>query len=234
MQIFETSIIYLILGAVVATAMVLRSEQRNQLQRIGLFLMVLLFWPCFAPLLLGGRTAPPEPPRVDTPLDSRVAAIQTSLLTALSKLQGVAEEALAPEMARVRGLSSSITAMEQRLVEMDRLLGAPEFDRSATEAALAALTQRGLAEADPRVQSVRARLRNIERLQAMRVHTLENLERVILKLEEMSSQLRLLEFADRPDTEVVGLIKDIAETVEGVAEGLLAPEATTVPLSEGA
>src|SRR4051794_19764936 len=109
MQIFETSVIYLILGAVVASAMVLRSEQREHLHRIGLFLLALLFWPCFAPLLLGGRPAPTEPPRGDTPLDSRVAAIQTSLLTALTKLQGVAEEVLAPEIARVRGLSSSIT-----------------------------------------------------------------------------------------------------------------------------
>jgi hypothetical protein len=160
-------------------------------------------------------------------LPARVGAIQAQLLTGLGGLRGVAEEILAPELARVRGLDGALAQMEQRLTEMDALLATPEFDPAAAQAALAALEARGVAEDDPRRQSLRARLRNIERLRGMRTRTSEDLERVVLKLEEMGSQLQLLRFAGGSDADAVRLLKDIAASVEEVTEGLLAapPEA---------
>jgi len=58
----------------------------------------------------------------------------------------------------------------------------------------------------------------------MRGRTSDDIERVVLKLEELSSQLRLLAFAGRVDADVVRMIKEIAESVEDVTEGLLAEE----------
>jgi hypothetical protein len=55
----------------------------------------------------------------------------------------------------------------------------------------------------------------------MRNRTGDDLERIVLRLEEMSSQLRLLEFAGRSDAEVVQAIKEIADSVQEVTEGLL-------------
>src|SRR5207237_259959 len=82
---------------------------------------------------------------------------------------------------------------------IDTLLGTEEFDLSAAREALQRLSARGIPESDPRHQSVGVRVRNIERLQGIRDRTLEDLERIALKLEEMSSRLKLLRFAGRPD-----------------------------------
>jgi hypothetical protein len=234
-----TAVVYLILGGVVAVAVLLRDEQPGLIRRSGTFVMALLFWPFFAPLLLGGTHRHRE---MSTPngasnsssagsmassgaLGQRVQALQAQLLSGLEGLSDVAESVLAPEVARVRGLTGAVTQMERRLVEMDALLRTAEFDREAALAAVAALTTRNVAESDSRLQSVRARLRNIDRLMAMRTQTAESLERVMLKLEEMSSQLKLLRFANHADGDVVRLLKDLAESVEEVTEGLLAQNA---------
>jgi hypothetical protein len=112
--------------------------------------------------------------------------------------------------------------MEGRLREMDTLLGSPEFDADRAETVLRGLEGRGYAEDDPRVQSVRARRRNIEQLRQMRDRAGQDLERALLKMEEMRSQVLLLRFANRPETELVDLIRDIAATVEGLTEGMMA------------
>ncbi len=217
MGIRETVLIYLILGAVVAVALVIRAEQAAFPQRLGLMLGGLVFWPLFASVLLGS-----EAPRRDPADSSRLARVQQSLLDGLERLRGLAEEVLAPEIARVRGLADAVHAMEHRLTEMEQILATPEMDRRAAESALTALSARGVPEGDPRLQSVAARLRNIDRLRAMRARTSDDIERVLLKMEEMSTQLRLLAFAGRPDAEVVEAIKDIAASVDGIAEGLIA------------
>jgi hypothetical protein len=140
----------------------------------------------------------------------------------LTSLDGVAREVLEKEVARVQKLTGSLTGMEQRLREMDALLAAPEFDAARAEAALRELEARGSGEEDPRLQSLRARRRNIEQLRRMRDRTGQDLERALLKMEEMHSQVLLLRFANRPETELVELVKDISATVEGLSEGLMA------------
>ena len=213
-----TGLLYALLGIAAGLALALRARRRQVL----LFFAGLFFWPVFAPFLLSPgrererRAAPAQ--------DARVQAAQDRILHALSRLGGLAEEVLAPEVARVRGLAGALGAMSRRIAEMDELLSGPELNEPATRALLQDLSERGVPEKDPRQQSVRARLRNIERLRAMRDRTREDLERVLFKLEEMSTQLHLLKFAGRPENEVVRAIKDIAESIEGITEGLLAEE----------
>ena len=225
-----TCVVYLLIGLAVGVALLLRSEEHSLLNQLSVALGGVLFWPFFAPLLLAGPAIPMDARRSRAPGGSHFAAVQQSLLTAMSGLKGVAEEVLAPELARVRGLADSVTAMEHRLEEMSRLLDTPEFDGKAAAAALEGLVARGLGDQDPRVQSVKARLRNIDRLQSMRTRTSDDIERVVLKLEELSSQLRLLAFAGRVDADIVRVIKEIAESVSDVTEGLLADE---VPVAIG-
>ena len=218
-----TCIVYGIVGLVVAAALLLREESPGALRAVFLFASGVVFWPLYAPFLLGERTAQPTRTVSEAGgLLPRIRSAEERLLAALSKVSGVAEEVLAPEVARVRGLASSLVAMAKRLEEMDEMLATPEFSAAAAESALADLQGRGKGEDDARVQSVRARLRNVDRLAGMRGRTCEDLERALLKMEEMSSQMLLLKFAGRPDDEVVRLMKDIARSVEEVTEGLLA------------
>ncbi|XXF80358.1 hypothetical protein P2318_11565 [Myxococcaceae bacterium GXIMD 01537] len=216
MGIVETCVIYLLLGSVVAVALVLRAEGQGAGARCLTFVTGLVFWPVFAPFLLSpGRAQAaslPVPP---------ARAVQARLLSALGRVEGLAADVLRPEVARLRGLVDAMGRMEARVGEMDGLLSTPEFDRAVAEAQLEALSRRGLGAEDGRVQSVQARLRNVERLVAMRERTAADLERVVLQLEEMGSRLQLLKFAGRPDAELVALLQSVASSVEEVTEGLL-------------
>ena len=105
---------------------------------------------------------------------------------------------------------------------MDRLLTSPEFDATKARARLAELRGQGLGDDDPRVGSLRMRVRNIDRLTALRDRTAELLERTLLKMEELNSHVLLLRFAENPEREVAGLMRDLAASVDGLTEGLAA------------
>jgi hypothetical protein len=224
MGVLETGIIYGLIGLAVATALVLRSAEAGAPERVALFALGTCFWPLYAPGLLGSaksKEAGHGPAPDAGALSERMQAAQAKLLEALGQLDGVAQ-AVAPEVTRVRLVTGQVAAMEQRVREIDALLGTEEFDLGAAREALQRIAARGIPESDPRHQSIHVRVRNIERLQAIRDRTLEDLERIALKLEEMSSRLKLLRFAGRPDAEVVQLFKEVADSVEDVTEGLLA------------
>jgi hypothetical protein len=223
MGLVGTTIIYALLGLVVAAATALGEGRPRAGRIIFLFTVGALFWPLFAPVLLGGKSA--QGTKSDTGVggDARIRAAETDMLAALAKVKGgVAGEAMAPEAAKVRDLVSGLRALAARLVEIEEALSAPGLATAAIEAQLADLLARGGAESDPRAQSLRARLRNIERLRALRSRTAEDLERSLFKMEEITSQMLLLKFAGRPEAEVAELIDGIADRVEGVNEALFA------------
>ncbi|WP_224246387.1 hypothetical protein [Hyalangium gracile] len=215
MGVVETCILYLLLGGVVAVALVLRAEGKGAGVRVVTFVAGVFFWPVFAPFLLA-------PARPAAPVAQPARAAQSRLLAAVGQVEGLAADVLRPEVARLRGLVEAVGKMEARVAEMDALLATPEFDRAAASRQLEALSRRGLPPEDARVQSVQARLKNMERLGAMRERTSADLERVVLQLEEMGSRLQLLKFAGRPDAELVELLQSVASSVEEVTEGLLA------------
>jgi hypothetical protein len=225
MSALGTLVIYVILGLVVAVATALRDGRPAPARLAFLFTAGVAFWPLLAPSLFGGA-APPAPSAAASPdgaFEPRIQAAEDQILAALAKVKGgVAAGALAPEAARVRHLAGSLRALATRLGEIDETLGAPELDAPKLEARLADLAARGAAEGDARAASLRARLRSVERLRALRARTHDDLERALFKMEEITSQMLLLKFAGRPDTEVAGLIDEIAEGVEVVAEALFA------------
>jgi hypothetical protein len=223
MGILGTALIYGIIGLVVAVAMALQRVRTPRGRRVVLFVAAALFWPLFAPLLLAGRdppagpVGPPRSPKSD--LERRVEQTQARLLSAMARLDGAAELALTSEVDRVRALGGALLGMANRVAEIETLLASPELDRVAAESRLNELL--ALGSEDSRVGSARARLRNIDRLRGIETTTREDLERALLELEEMSSQLLLLKFAGS-DGEVLTRIRQIAETVESITEGLIA------------
>jgi hypothetical protein len=233
MGLLQTGIFYLLVGVAVGAAAYLREGEGSALSRGLRALLVTCFWPLYLPLLLGGpRAATPATsdraagPRESERTDPRVQRAAEGLLRGLEQLGDVSAGVLHPEAARIRALSASLHGMSGRLREMDRLLASPEFDAGAARALLAELStrtqSRSPADGDPRVGSLHTRLRNIERLQTLRDRTAELLERTLLKLEELSSAILLLRFAENPEREVAALVRDLAASVDGLSEGLAA------------
>ncbi|HEY3355223.1 MAG TPA: hypothetical protein VGQ83_18365 [Polyangia bacterium] len=214
-----TLLIYGLLGAVVATAMALRQPHRGGWRIVPAALAWAACWPLFAPLLLGRAPAPAPDGAPDG--DPRLRRAEDRLRAALAALAANGG-LLQPEVARLERVGGVLGALTRRREEMARLLASPEFDEAEARAALAALAARGRDDRDPHVQSVRARLRNIARLRAMHERTRDHLERATSRMEEMSSQLLVLRFADGGEREAVELVQEIAASVEGIAEGLTA------------
>jgi len=223
MGIVETGIVYGIIGVVVAAAMALREPGGALTGRLLAGASRILFWPLFAPVLLAAAAQAGTPPSDSTPVpDPRLQAAGTELVRALTNLDQLTGGVLRSEIERARGLMDSLAASGRRLSEMDALTRTPELDAGRAEALLADLERRGTPPDDPRVKSVAARLRNIRQLREMRDRGRDQLERALLKMEEMSSQLRLLQFTSNADGELGDLIHEIAASVEGIAEGLAA------------
>lgn len=234
MEVFETAVIYLLVGTTVASAMALSGPTRSVPSAVGLFVVRVCTWPFFAPILLAravdtenpSEAEPgdfdtdslPEDPRRNSPVDR----VQAQLLAALERVGPVAEQLLGPQMESVNNLSRSLRRMQRRVDEMDALLDSPEFDKKSADQALENLLEDpDIDDGDPRIESVRSRRRNIDRLHRMRRRARRDLEKALLKMEEMNSQILLLQFAEKPNDEIAENIQEIASTIDGLSEGLL-------------
>jgi hypothetical protein len=223
MGLWETAFVYLLIGLVVGAAFAVFAADLSVADRLIRSAAAVLFWPLFAPIVLARSAEPPAKAATGT-VETRVRASAEQLLASLARVDGIAEGVLAPELARIRGLAGSLASMERRVRDMDALLATVEFNPHLAREAGASLRSRGVNPEDPRVRSIEARLRNIDRLRAMRDRTADDLERIVLKLEEMSSQMELLKFAGRCDAEAVRVIKDIADSVQEATDGMLQAE----------
>ena len=230
MGITETLIIYGLVGLAVATSIALARGARPTVASAGLFAAHTACWPFFAPILFGGALDPPPGPsgtdrdQGDSAVDGGIALVEARLLASLDRVSGIAGELLGSQAQSVRALSKSLADMERRIAEMDELLASAEFDRDLAEQALhQLLNDPTIDDGDARVVSVQSRLRNIDRLHTMRHQTRRDLHRALLQMEEMNSQLLLLQFADQHDDEITRDIQEIASTLDGLCEGLLIP-----------
>ena len=231
MGIVETIVLYSLVGLVVAAAFVVWQPIDSLSKNVVLFGTHLLLWPIFAPVLLGravdasahGDTSHDRPSRISPDFDNaQISEVEKQLMEALDTVGGIAEELLGGELENIRRLSDSLATMDRRIAEMDALLGSDEFDRQQAERTLKRLLDDpDIAEDDDRIESVRARLRNIDRLMNMRDRARRDLDRAVLKMEEMISQILLLQFADQPEEEIAENIHEIASTIDGLSEGLL-------------
>ncbi|MSQ48692.1 MAG: hypothetical protein EXR78_09980 [Deltaproteobacteria bacterium] len=230
MGIVETFMIYLVIGMVVATALWVAHGRTLSVSAVFDLLMWALLWPFFAPLLFGQALAS-DSSRVSSPRgnserardtkESRLHETQQRLLQAIGRLDGLAEGVIKPQLTQIDAMVRSLDVAEHRLQEMEEMLHSHEFDMTQVDAALHDLRSKGYNDEEPRVRSLGARRRNIERLQSMRDRTHDELERALVKLEEISSQVLLLRFADQPETKLASLLKEVAGNVDGLATVVL-------------
>lgn len=209
----ETTIIYFVLGLAVGVGASMREAQAARTS----FFLGLFFWPLILPTLLATPVRAKHPGGVD----QRIGRSERALFDALEQLDGVADELMRPERARIERLISALRRMSSRIAEMDTLLLSPEFSLERAQRTLQSCLERGAGEDDPAIRSIRARLRNIDRLAEMRDKTRADLENALLKIEEIGSQIALLKFAGGAELGLLKLIQDIDASVDGACQGLL-------------
>ncbi len=131
-----TLVLYLIVGIGVVVAVYLAERQTNSSGLWFRLATALPFRPLYLPILLSWRPSAEEEdkaPPLAAPDDEMTAAItqvDAELESALSSLDGWAEDVLARERDRIRELREAWTAQAQRVREMDRLLALPQYSVS--------------------------------------------------------------------------------------------------------
>jgi hypothetical protein len=219
-----TVIVYMIIGSAVAAAIWMARGHVVAAGSVPQLAVWIVFWPFFAPVVLGRAVAlTPAAPVTGAPGEtgSRLREAQERLRVAIGSVEGLGEGVLRPHLTQIDTMMRALDHAESRLRDMDALLGTREFDVTQVEAALHELRDRGYEDDEPRVRSLLSRRRNIERLRAMRERTCDELERALLRMEEISSQVMLLRFAEQPETRLAALLKDIAGSVDDLAKAAL-------------
>jgi len=222
MGVTETLIVYLLIGTAVGASLWLAHSARPAERTAARLTTWILFWPFFAPHALGqaGGSGTGSAATAVVP-GARLNEAQDRLMSAIRSVDGLAEGVLRPHLTQIDSMMGSLDHARNRLAEMEELLRSREFDRGRVEDGLRDLRDRGYEADEPRVRSLESRRRNIQRLEAMRDHTRDELERALLRLEEISSQVMLLRFAEQPETRLASLLKDVAGNVDDLARAVL-------------
>ena len=209
MEIIQTAILYILLGLAVAVAMQLQGLCKWSLRGIFLFGAGVLAWPFFIPALIHSSHSTKNSGSGEGEEDlgdTRLSAAQRQLIAAIDSLDGTFAQMLAPELRRVNQLAPSLAAMKRRINEMDQLIAV-----------------RAQAEATTLDKSALQRSQvTTSRLQTLRDQTSEKFEQALRQLEEMSSTVILIRFAEHSEEEVADCLRDLSARVEGISEGILA------------
>src|SRR6185295_1591738 len=194
----------------------------------GAFVAVtaVLFWPLYLPLLLAApapRTATAAQPQTQ-PQDemaSAIAQVELELDTALSSLDGWAEDVLESEKNRIGELRQALCAQAGRIREMDSLIARAKANASEAFASGAASAEPlpgiTLQACDRRLQSERARAANMARLEDVRRRAHADLLGTLAWIRELVSMIHLAKFTGAPASRAEELVAQIAAAVEVIS-----------------
>lgn len=214
----ESVIFYVVVGLAVAVAVYMHDDAGGA-DRTFRVATAVFFWPLYLPVLLA-RPQPELRPRAESlaaepdDMAGAIAQVEAELDAALSSLDGWAEDVLAREKERIQELRTAWNAQAARIREMDRLLAMPE---SAQVSGPALLAGDSAEPVDRRRQSELARLKNIERLRAVRRRAHEDLMGTLAWVRELVSMIHLAKFTGAPASRAEELVAQVAAAVEGIS-----------------
>ncbi|HVX13721.1 MAG TPA: hypothetical protein VHC22_21245 [Pirellulales bacterium] len=211
----ETLVLYLVAGLAVAGAVYLNGERAGGWQVPIQLAMSVAFWPLYLPILLAQPEASAEN-RADTKraaadeMTEAIGQVDAELDTALSSLDGWAENVLAREKDRLVELRAALAAQAARIREMDALMARSDMNGGRLDACESLAVDR-------RTLSEQARRKNIERLCEVRRRTYEDLMGTLAWIRELVSMIHLAKFTGAPAARAEELVGQIAAAVEGVS-----------------
>ncbi|MCI0682017.1 MAG: hypothetical protein L0Y71_07935 [Gemmataceae bacterium] len=222
MNLATTLLFYVLVGAAVAGAILLRHDRLSRGDRLFRAITAVLFWPLYLPLFLQhsapGLTGPglanlPSPANVAPAsaatgeLGVAITQVEAELDLALGSLDGWSGGVLAREQDRFAELRSAWRQQAARIAELDRLLALPAFSSG------------DMPVAGERVQaSETARRENIQRLQAIRQRLHDDLLGTLAKVRELATMIHLARYTGAPAARAEELVEEIAAAVAGLSE----------------
>lgn len=215
----ETIILYLVAGLAVAGAVYLSRESERGWQTGIQLVTAAVFWPLYLPILLSRAEEPTRQPEAGQNVEpdemaAAIAQVDAELATALSSLDGWAENVLAREKNRLAELRAALAAHAARIREMDALFASVDGQRGDLPA------ERPLGEPlslDRRAQSEQARRKNLQRLHEVRRRSYDDLMGTLAWIRELVSMIHLAKFTGAPASRAEELVAQIAAAVEGVS-----------------
>lgn len=143
-----------------------------------------------------------------------IARVDVELDTALSSLDGWAENVLAREKDRLVDLRAALASQAARIREMDVLIARTDCDAGVTADRR---TPSGQLVVDRLALSEQARRKNIERLHEVRRRSYDDLMGTLAWIRELVSMIHLAKFTGAPASRAEELVAQIAAAVEGVS-----------------
>jgi hypothetical protein len=215
----ETLVLYSIVGLAVTGASYLSDRDERGWQHGFQLLTAAVFWPLYLPILLSRPTPPSEVDRAAGPaatddMAEAIARVDAELDTALSSLDGWAENVLAHEKDRLVELRAALASQAARIREMDSLITRTEGEADGpTEKA----NPSGQLVVDRRALSEQARRKNFDRLHEVRRRSYDDLMATLAWIRELVSMIHLAKFTGAPASRAEELVAQIAAAVEGVS-----------------
>ena len=195
MLLAETAIFYLLLGAAVAVAVLVRGRGGVSVLTGLQMAAACLFWPLFVPMLLAPVTdetaenikpVEPDPMERDS-LAAAISQVETELDTALDGLDGWAEDVLNSEQHRLEELRLAWKVQADRIRQIDQLLAEP----SARADSLAEVA----ADISSARQSEKTRQDNIQQLLILRNRMHADLIGTLAWVRELVTMIHLAKFS---------------------------------------
>lgn len=222
MNFATTLLFYVLVGAAVAGAVLLRNDGAGRGDRLFRAATAFVFWPIYLPLLLQnaapraalavlGSTSEGAAPAVADELGGAITQVEAELDVALGSLDGWSGGVLAREQDRFAELRSAWRQQAARIAELDRLLVLPTFHAGEGAAEPLAASPRAAA-------SDQARRENIQRLQTIRRRMRDDLLGTLAKVRELATMIHLARYTGAPAARAEELVEEIAAAVAGLSE----------------
>ncbi|HWB09826.1 MAG TPA: hypothetical protein VG826_11390 [Pirellulales bacterium] len=210
----ETLVLYCLAGAGVAGAVYLGGEANRGWRCLFELALAAAFWPLYLPILLSrpekSRAAPATSLAAPDPIAQAIAQVDRELDTALSSLDGWAENVLSREKDRLVELRTALALQAARIREMDALMAHTDTEGSESPATDPLVVDR-------RALSEQARRKNLQRLHEVRRRSYDDLMGTLAWIRELVSMIHLAKFTGAPASRAEELVAQIASAVEGVS-----------------
>jgi len=220
MGLHESLLFYFVIGCAVAVAVWSQPDFNRSLTGWFQLLAATAFWPVFLPILLtparnSSCEKMPDDSAVNSLQRNRIQSVKQELTEALAFIDGWTKGTLHRERGHFQKLFAAWDRKAERIAHLDLILSrqpAWEEEHSSTD------SPEPKEPADSVHRFERARQRNLQQLAAVRQRCELELTLSLAKVRELISAIYVAEMTDSPESRADELIRQIADSLDGLSE----------------